>query len=61
MTDKIEKLGSGRIDSCKVIKVVAVEFLRGLGTEKDPCRIVRAYYLPNGTLLAEVDDYGKPF
>lgn len=50
-------LQTGRIDLCRVVQVVEVHFIRGKGVVGDPVRQVRAYYTPDGDLLAEVDSW----
>lgn len=39
----------------RVIEVIEVRFLRGLGESNDPVREVKCLYDRRGTLLAEVD------
>ena len=46
---------TGRIDSCKTITVIEVQFLRGLGVEGDILRRVTAWFTPEGELIAEKD------
>lgn len=55
MLAQSKRASTGRIDSCAVIQVIEVKFLRGQGIEGDVCRIVTAYYSLDGRLLAEVD------
>jgi len=47
------------IDSARVIQVIETRSLRGEGTEKDPCRIVKQYWDFEGNLLAEDDQHEK--
>ena len=42
-------------ESAQVIQVIKTESLRGEGTEKEPCRIVKQYWSFDGELLAEND------
>ena len=42
-------------NSAKVIQVIETTAKRGLGTEKDPVRIVTQYWDLNGQFLAESD------
>lgn len=41
--------------SAKVIQVIETKAKRGLGTEKDPVRVVTKYWDLDGMLLAEHD------
>ncbi|MBR3762226.1 MAG: carboxypeptidase [Lachnospiraceae bacterium] len=42
-------------DSARVIHVIETKAIRGLGTEKDPARIVTQYWDLDGNFLAEAD------
>jgi hypothetical protein len=44
-----------RIDNAKVIKIIEIELVRGVGTKEDVCRICKQYYSFEGKLLAEYD------
>ena len=45
-----------RINEVKVVEVIQVTCVRGVGTEEDPVRIVHQYWdLKGGKLLAEYD------
>lgn len=46
-------------DSAQVIRVIETKSLRGEGTEKDMCRIVKQYWSFEGELLAENDPCTK--
>ncbi len=46
-------------DSARVISVIETQALRGIGTEKDKCRMVIQYWDFDGNLLAENDPCGK--
>ena len=46
-------------DKAEVMQVIKTESLRGLGTGKDPVRIVKQYWSFDGLLLAENDDYSN--
>lgn len=51
--------GSRGTDSAKVISVIETKALRGIGTEENPCRIVKQYWDFDGNLLAENDFCAK--
>lgn len=42
-------------DSARVIQVIETTAKRGLGTEKDPVRVITQYWDFDGTFLAEMD------
>lgn len=42
-------------DSAKVVQVIETKAIRGLGTEKDPVRVVLQYWDLEGNFLAEMD------
>lgn len=44
------------IKSAKVIQVIETKAKRGLGTKKDPVRIVTQYWDLDGNFLAEADN-----
>ena len=46
-------------DSARVVSVIETRALRGIGTEKDKCRIVIQYWDFEGNLLAENDPCAK--
>lgn len=46
-------------DSARVIQVIETVALRGEGTEKDKCRMVKQYWDCEGNLLAENDPCAK--
>ena len=46
-------------DSARVIRVIETKSLRGEGTDKDMCRIVKQYWSLEGKLLAESDPCTK--
>jgi len=48
---------SGRIDSCKTVELTRLEFLRGLGVEEDPVRIVTQWWTHEGEMIAEKDEF----
>lgn len=54
------KVATGRIDDCKVVRVIRIEFLRGDGTSDDPCRIVKQWREFDGTLIYEHDHCAQP-
>lgn len=43
------------VKEAKVIQVIETKATRGLGTEKDPVRVVTQYWALDGTFLAEMD------
>ena len=43
------------VKGAKVIKVIETKAMRGLGTEKDPARVVTQYWDFDGNFLAEMD------
>ena len=43
------------VKNAKVIQVIETEATRGLGTEKDPARVVTQYWDLDGRFLAEMD------
>lgn len=43
------------VKEVKVIQVIETKALRGLGTEKDPARVVTQYWDFDGNFLAEMD------
>lgn len=43
------------VKKAKIIQVIETEATRGLGTEKDPARVVIQYWDLDGKLLAEMD------
>lgn len=43
------------VDSARVIQVIETQSLRGQGTEEDPCRLVKQYWIFDGKKLAERD------
>lgn len=43
------------VKEAKVIQVIETKATRGLGTEKDPVRVVTQYWDLNGNFLAEMD------
>ena len=43
------------VKDARVIQVIETKSVRGLGTEKDPARIVVQYWGLDGTFLAEMD------
>ena len=43
------------VKGAKVIQVIETKALRGLGTEKDPARVVTQYWDFDGNFLAEMD------
>lgn len=56
MTDRVQS----RIESCRSIVAICVEFTRGAGVEDDPVRLVTAYYLPeSGLKLVERDPWAE--
>lgn len=48
-------LNTGRIDSCKIVEVIEVIFLRGKGIESDVLRIVTQWRTKTGEFIAEHD------
>lgn len=42
-------------DAARVVSVIETKGLRGLGTEKDPVRVVTQYWDFEGNFLAEAD------
>ena len=52
-------VSTGRIDECRVVRVIRVTFLRGDGTAADPARIVTAYYTLDGEIIAERDTWAE--
>ena len=43
------------VKEAKVIQVIETKSVRGLGTEKDPARVVTHYWDLDGKFLAEMD------
>ena len=43
------------VKGAKVIQVIETKAMRGLGTEKDPARVVTQYWDFDGNFLAEMD------
>ena len=43
------------VKEAKVIQVIETKSVRGLGTEKDPARVVTQYWDLDGKFLAEMD------
>ena len=43
------------VKGAKVIQVIETKAMRGLGTEKDPARVVTQYWDLDGNFLAEMD------
>lgn len=43
------------VKEAKVIHVIETKSVRGLGTEKDPARVVTQYWDLDGKFLAEMD------
>ena len=43
------------VTEAKVIQVIETSATRGLGTEKDPARVVAQYWDLDGNFLAEMD------
>ena len=43
------------VKEAKVIQVIETKATRGLGTEKDPVRVVTQYWVLNRNFLAEMD------
>ena len=43
------------VKEAKVIPVIETKSVRGLGTEKDPARVVTQYWDLDGKFLAEMD------
>ena len=43
------------VTEAKVIQVIETRATRGLGTEKDPARVVAQYWDLDGNFLAEMD------
>lgn len=43
------------VKEAKVIQVIETKAIRGLGTEKDPARVVTQYWDLEGKFLAEMD------
>lgn len=43
------------VKEAKVIQVIETKSVRGLGTEKDPARVVAQYWDLDGKFLAEMD------
>lgn len=43
------------VKEVKVIQVIETKSVRGLGTEKDPARVVTQYWDLDGKFLAEMD------
>ncbi|WP_287625008.1 hypothetical protein [Clostridium sp.] len=43
------------VKEAKVIQVIKTKSVRGLGTEKDPARVVTQYWDLDGKFLAEMD------
>lgn len=54
-----EMKGPRGTDSARVVSVIETRALRGIGTEKDKCRIVIQYWDFEGNLLAENDPCAK--
>lgn len=48
-------LTTGRIDSCKIVEVIEVQFLRGKGIDPDVMRIVTQWRTKTGELIHEWD------
>lgn len=46
-------------DGARVIQTIETKALRGTGTDKDKCRIVKQYWDFEGNLLAENDPCEK--
>lgn len=57
MLDVTRGDGLGREDTrdVRVVEVIFVTYLRGVGRPDDPCRVVHRFYSKNGELLAEFD------
>ncbi len=49
------EIRSDGVKSAKVVQVIETKSKRGLGTEKDPVRIVTQYWDFDGKFLAEMD------
>lgn len=43
------------IESAKVIRVIEIREVRGVGTTNDPVRVATSYWSPDGKKLAERD------
>lgn len=49
------------IDKCKMVPVIQVSLVRGVGVEDDPVRHVKQYWTLDGKLLADLDpEYNAP-
>lgn len=46
---------TGRIDSCKIVEVIEIVFLRGKGVEEDLLRTVTQWRTKSGEFIAEHD------
>ena len=51
----IQRLRPNGVKGAKVIQVIETKAMRGLGTEKDPARVVTQYWDFDGNFLAEMD------
>ncbi len=52
-----EFIPTGRIDSCRLVEVIQLEFVRGSGVGGDPLRRVTAWFSPQGELIHERDSW----
>ena len=43
-----------RIDSCKIVEVIKIEYIKGEGTKEDPIRNVEECRTLDGALIAKV-------
>ena len=50
-----DAVATGQVRTCQLIRVVQLEFVRGLGVEGDPIRLVTQYWTEQGVLIAEQD------
>lgn len=56
-----ERIGrsAGRVDSCKMVQIIRLEVIRGLGIDGDPIRRVIQWWEPEGKMIAEHDTWIK--
>lgn len=43
-----------RIDSCKIVEVIKIEYIKGEGTKEDPIRNVEEYRTLDGYVIARI-------
>lgn len=43
-----------RIDSCKIVEVIKIEYIQGSGTKEDPIHLVNEYRTLEGKLIAKI-------